>query len=79
MGFWINQEPSDNGVLDVYSPQNVIMGKGLAYENHCKFRFGYYVESHGDCNITNYMEELTVSDICLGHTANFQRSYKIFP
>ena len=50
------------------------MDKDLAYEKHCKFIFGSYVESHKDCNINNYTEEKTVSVICLGSTVNFQGS-----
>ena len=37
------------------------MGQVLAYEKHCKFRFGSYVESHEDRKITNNMEEQTIS------------------
>ena len=53
------------------------MVQDLAYENHCKFRFGSCVESHEDRNITNDMEEQTVSVICLGPTENFQGGHKI--
>ena len=34
VGIWINQDPSDNRVLDVYSPQNIITGQELDYEKH---------------------------------------------
>ena len=60
------------------SPQNIITDQYLSYDNHCKFRFGYYVESHEDHKINNNMEEQTVSGIYLGTPANFQGSYKIF-
>ena len=30
VGIWLNQEPSGNEVSDVYSPQNITMGKYLA-------------------------------------------------
>ena len=53
------------------------MGQYIAYENHCKFRFGSCVESHEDCNINNGMEEQTGSVIFLGPTENFQGGYKI--
>ena len=43
VGIWINQEPSENGVSDVYFPQNIIMYQDLSYDKHCKFRFGSYV------------------------------------
>ena len=55
VGVYLDQEPSENGVSNVYYPPNIIMGQDLAYENHCKFRFRSYVESHEDCNITNVM------------------------
>ena len=78
MGLCPNQEPSENGVSGVYYLQNIILGQDLAYDKHCKFRFGAYVESHEDHHITNNMEEQTVSGICLGPNANFQGRYKIF-
>ena len=78
VGICINQEPSENGVSDVYYPCNIITGLDLAYENLCKFRFGSYVKAHKYRNITKYSEEQTVSVICLVATANFQRIYKIF-
>ena len=51
----INQKPSNNGVPDVYYPYNIIMVQDIAYEKHCKLRFGSFVESHGDFKITNNM------------------------
>ena len=54
------------------------MCQDLACEKHCKFIFGSYVEAREDCKITNDMEERTVSGICLGPIAKFQKRYKIF-
>ena len=31
---WINQEPSDNGLSDMYSPRNITMGQYIAYDKH---------------------------------------------
>ena len=59
-GLWINQEPLENGVSGVYSPRNIIMGRYLDYDKHCKFRFGSCVEAHEDSKISNDMEEQTV-------------------
>ena len=56
VGICINQGPSYNGVSDFYSPHNIIMVKNIAYENHCKFIYGSYVEDHEYHNIDNYME-----------------------
>ena len=53
------------------------MGQYISYDKHFKFRFGYYVESHEYCNITNCVEEQTISGIFLGPTANLQGSYKL--
>ena len=54
------------------------MGQYLAYDKHCKFRFGSYVRSHEYRKITNNMEEQKFSGIFLGPAANFQESYEIF-
>ena len=75
---WTNQEPLDNGVPDVYCPRNIIMGKDLACDKHCKFILGSYVEAHKYRKITNNMMEQTVSGICVGPTTNFQEICKIF-
>ena len=63
----------------MYSTQNIIMVQDLDYDNHCKFRFGSYVEAHEDCKINNVMEEKTFSGICLWPTARFQSIYKYSP
>ena len=78
VGIWLNQELYENGVSDVYSPQNIFMVQDLAFEKHCKFRLRYYVYDHDYHNITNNTEEQKVSGICLGPTAKFQGSCKIF-
>ena len=54
------------------------MGQDLAYVKHCKFRSGSYFEAHEYRKITNNMDEIKVSDIFLGTTANFQGSYTKF-
>ena len=54
------------------------MVRDLAYEKHCNFILGSYAESQWDRKITNKIEELTVSGICLYPTIKFQVSYKIF-
>ena len=79
VGIWLNQEPLDNGVSGVYYSRNIIMGKDLSYNKHYNFIFGSYVEAHDCPKITNNTEEQTVSGICLGPTAKFQRSYKYVP
>ena len=79
LGIWINQAPSYNGVSDVYSPQNIIMGQDLAYDKHCKFRFGSYVEAHEDRKIANETEERTVSCIYPGPLQNFRGAITYFP
>ena len=57
VGLWFNQNPPENWVLDMYSPQNIIMVQDLAYDKHWNFRFGSYVEAEKDRKITNGLEE----------------------
>ena len=78
MELWIKHELSDNGVSDVYSPRNIIMGRYITYDKHFKFRLGSYVESHEDPKINNDIEEKTFGGILLGTTSNVQESQKIF-
>ena len=35
----------------MYYPHNIFMFQDLAYDKHCKFIFGSYVESHEYCKI----------------------------
>ena len=46
VGLWRNQETPDNGVSDVYYPQNMIMVQALSYYKQFKFMFGSYGEVH---------------------------------
>ena len=54
------------------------MGHDIVYYNHFNFRFCSYVEAHNYHKFTNDVEDQTSSSICLGTTANFQGSYKMF-
>ena len=45
VGLCINQETSGNGISYVYSPHNIIMGRDIEYDKHCKLIFESYVEA----------------------------------
>ena len=60
VGIWINQDPFENGVSDVYYSQNIIMGQDLAYYKHCKIILWFNLEYHEYFKITNEMEEQKV-------------------
>ena len=79
VGIWLNQEPYDNGVLDVSYPSNITMDQNIAYDKHYKVRFGSYVESHEDHKITNYMEEKQSVLFAWVPMKTFRGAIKYFP
>ena len=42
VGICINKSPEYNGLLDVYPPQNIIMGQDLAYYKNFNYIFRSY-------------------------------------
>jgi hypothetical protein len=73
---WLNASPPSSGISQTYSPRTIMTGATLDYKKHCRLPFGAYVETHEENKPSNTLKELTWAAICLGPTANFQRSYK---
>jgi hypothetical protein len=75
---WLNSLPATARVSDKYSPQEIVLGRKLNFEKHCKTTFGSYVEAHDDLTITNTMHPQTFPGIFLGPTGNSQGTHKVF-
>jgi hypothetical protein len=77
VALWLNGFPHLSGVSHTVSPRTIMTGIALDFAKHFKIPFIAYVEAHEDYERTNTMAERTKGTICLGPTANFQRSYKL--
>jgi hypothetical protein len=75
---WLNSLPAATGVSDKYSPWEIILGRELDFEKHCKTTFGSNVEAHDNPTITNTMRPRTFPGIFLGPTGNRQGTHKVF-
>jgi hypothetical protein len=75
---WLNSLPAAAGVSDKYSPWEIVLGRKLDFEKHCKTTFGSYVKAHNDPTITNTMRPRTSPGIFLGPTGNRQGTHKVF-
>jgi hypothetical protein len=75
---WLNSLPAAAGVSDKYSPREIVLGRKLDFEKHCKTPFGSYVKAHNDPTITNTMHPLTFPGIFLSLTGNRQGTHKVF-
>ena len=43
---WLNVCPRKSGVSDTMSPRTIIIGLMINYNQHCKLKFGDYVQTH---------------------------------
>jgi hypothetical protein len=75
---WLNGLPLASGVLDKYSPREIVLGCKLGLRKHCKATFGSYIEEHNDPIITNTMHPCTFPGIFLDPTGNHQGTHKVF-
>ncbi len=75
---WLNSLPVAAGVSKKYSPHEIVLGRKLDFNKHCKATFGLYVEAHKDPTITNTMLSRTFPGIFLGPTGNRQGTHKVF-
>ncbi len=75
---WLNSLPAAAGVSKKYSPREIVLGRKLNFDKHCKATFGSYVEAHKDPTITNTMRSRTFPGIFLGPTGNRQGTHKVF-
>ncbi len=75
---WLNSLPAAARVSKKYSPHEIVLGRELDFDKHCKATFGSYVKAHKDPTITITMRSCTFPGIFLGPTGNCQGTHKIF-
>ncbi len=65
---WLNAFPVKNGILAMYSPQELLVQWKLDYTKHCRVLLGTYCEAHDEPVISNTMIPCTHKTIALGPT-----------
>ena len=55
-GPMVKISPVPRGVLQTYTPQTIVRGRTIDYQNHCNMEFGAYIECHEDNDPSNMME-----------------------
>ena len=75
---WLNATLKPNGILDKFSPREIILRRHLDFNKHCCGDFGEYIQAHEDPNVTNVMKERTYNALYLGPTGNLQGNFKAF-
>ncbi len=60
---WLNSLPAATRVSKKYSPREIVLGRKLDFDKHCKATFGSYIEAHKDPTITNTMRSRTFPGI----------------
>ena len=43
---WLNATPKPNGILDKFSPRELILRRRLGFNKHCCRDFGEYIQAH---------------------------------
>jgi hypothetical protein len=71
--FWLNNFPAHDGVSSTLSPRNIMTGRNVDFNKHCKLEFGDYVQIHEEHD--NTMIPRTSGAIALRPTGNIQGGY----
>ena len=74
--FWLNAPPATNGISEVHSPREIVLGRSIDYNLHRRTTFGQYLHAHIDLDVTNDMKGRTFAGIYLGPTGNLQGTVK---
>jgi hypothetical protein len=74
--FWLNTFPPDDDVLDTLSPRDLIVGRKIDFNKHCRIEYGTYAQVHEDHG--NTMDTRAVGAIALRPTGNAQGGYLFF-
>jgi hypothetical protein len=74
--YWLNAFPNLRGISDTMSPREIIVGQKVDYNQHCKYQFGQYVQTHEQHD--NTMVPRTIGALALRPTGNAQGNYYFF-
>jgi hypothetical protein len=74
--FCPNTFPPDDDVLDTLSPRDLIVGRKIDFNKHCRIEYGTYAQVHEDHD--NTMDTRAVGAIALRPAGNAQGGYFFF-
>ena len=74
--FYWNSLPKTSGVSNTLSPRAIVTGLRIDY-NHCKLRFGQYVQTHEESS-NDTGKERTVGALALRPSGNQQGGYRFY-
>jgi hypothetical protein len=66
--YWLNAFPHPNGVSNTLSPRTIITGQTIDFNQHCKYEFGQYVQTHEQHD--NSMTPRTIGALAMRPTGN---------
>ena len=72
----LNVVPREAGASNTLSPMELLTGRSLDFNKHCKLAPGAYCLVHEETMPTNTMEERATGAIAIGPTSNMQGSYR---
>ncbi len=78
MVLWLTAFPVKNGILAVYSPQELLVWWQMDYSKHCRVLLGTYCEVHDEPSPLNTMTPRMHKAIAMGLTRNLQGTVKFF-
>ena len=74
----LNSAPSALGILQIHSPREIVIRRGLDFNKHFKHQFGTYVKAHEDPVITNTTISCTYLRVYIDTMGNIQGTPKVF-
>jgi hypothetical protein len=74
--FWLNTFPPDDDILHTLSPRDLIVGRKIDFNKHCRIEYGTYAQVHEDHD--NTMDTRAVGAIALRPTGNAEGGYFFF-
>ena len=75
---WINSLQNKNGILQKYSPQEIVTRQKMDFKKYCLCKLGEYIESRGDYYVTKNMPTRTHEEFSLGPSSNLHGTQKLF-
>ena len=74
--YWLNSFPHQDGISNTLSPHTIITGQTINYNQHCRYEYGEYVQTHEQHY--NTMVPHTIGALAMHPTGNAQGNYYFF-
>ncbi len=64
--------PTTTSAYPKVSAREMFVGRKLDYSRDCRVKFGEYIQTHEDLDVTNTMQERTIGAVALGPWVTFK-------